>query len=79
MFNLKKEPVPQSLSNGPMETDLALRKKISLRILRETPTEMPISSTRTPLTSQVLQLTLVTIPLQKTPTSVRIELLVTDI
>jgi hypothetical protein len=74
-----KEPVHQSSSNGLMETDLVQRKKISLRILRETQLEIPASSTKTPLISQVLAQQTVTMRLHKANTMVDQSSLETDI
>ena len=67
---LLKEQVPQFLSNGPMETGSVQRKKISLRISKETLTVILISSTKTLLISQVLLHTQVTIPNQLVTTMV---------
>jgi hypothetical protein len=75
----QKEQVPQFSSNGLMETDLVQRKKISLRTLRETPTEIPSNSTRIPHTSQELVPQMVMIPPQKTTTSENRELLETSL
>jgi len=74
-----KEPVLQSSSNGLMETDLVQRKKISPRILRETQLEIPASSTKTPLISQVLAQQTVTMRLHKANTMVDQSSLETDI
>ena len=74
MSNPKRELVLQSSNNGLMEMDLVLRKKISSRILRETQTVILLNSIKTPLTSQVLLLTLGTIPLQLMNISVDLKL-----
>jgi hypothetical protein len=63
-FNLKKELEPLSSSNGQMETDLVQRSMISSMILLGTLEVMKPNSIKTLLTSQVLLLTLDTIPLQ---------------